>query len=798
MSTAIERMTGIDIKSAYFSNAASLELFPKHPKPPHNNRVALLYGKNGSGKSSIAQGFREFRDSVAPRSVTLSLMDGTSSIDPPTAEKALKIFVFDEEYVSSRIKIKDSGLEAIVLLGDQVELDEQITETNQQIDEKRTEVSQHEEKYSIFINASDINSPDYWLTQIGNVLRKDDGWAGYGSKIKRLKHNLSVTNEEIDRIGIFIPSKTLTEAQREFNDRYMQFVSVGSTASTLTREVATISITDDIEERAAALLKKVVNRPELTQREQYLLELFNVPVITEARTFLSNPNNIVCDKCLQKISNEYRTDILKEIEFILNRDVEEFKNELEELLIVEVDISIYQDYRDLPLYSRVRECLDDYNNAIVAHNNAVQAKIKNPFEAREYDNSINLIAAYDASKQALAMLETNRLNFNRTINENTTVKNELLELNDTIAHYAIKDMYTSLHTQRNAKQAAYEHLGQLRANLDELEARKTQLDSQRKNFRIASDEIDRSLKYIFFCNGRLTLELGIDRLYHLKVNGNPVTPNKVSCGERNALALCYFFTEIAKNMNAKTAYSDEILLVIDDPVSSFDIENRIGILSFLRWKLEQILDGCATSKILVMTHDISVIFDMEKALGEISKYCENKSYNAEYKLFQLEDKLLSDFKYKKHNEYTQLLQRVHKYATSADIDPDSDLVIGNVMRRILEAFASFSYKKGIKDVSLDKNVLEILPDEESKLYYRNLMYRLVLDNESHFEENINGAPEMSFFSHLSQVEKQRTARDILCFIYRLNKPHILSHLPEAEPDLITWCEAVSNINKSIF
>jgi hypothetical protein len=54
-------------------------------------------------------------------------------------------------------------------------------------------------------------------------------------------------------------------------------------------------------------------------------------------------------------------------------------------------------------------------------------------------------------------------------------------------------------------------------------------------------------------------------------------------------------------------------------------------------------------------------------------------------------------------------------------------------------------------------------------------------------ENIQGDPEMSFFSHLSSSEKQRTAKDIICFIYRLNKAHILSHLPETESELETWC-----------
>ena len=45
---------------------------------------------------------------------------------------------------------------------------------------------------------------------------------------------------------------------------------------------------------------------------------------------------------------------------------------------------------------------------------------------------------------------------------------------------------------------------------------------------------------------------------------------------------------------------------------------------------------------------------------------------------------------------------------------------------------------------------------------------------------------MSFFSHLTTVEKQRTARDVLCFMYCVNPEHILSHLPDAQKELDDW------------
>lgn len=303
MATTIESMTGVSISSAFFSIATSLELFPKHPKPSKNNRVALLYGKNGSGKSTIAQGFREYRDSVNPQTVTLIPMDGTSYINC-SSEKHDKIFIFDEEYVLTRVRIKDSGLDAIVLFGEQVALEEQIAEIEKQIEEKKIAVSQQETEYERFTNSSDVNSPDYWLAQIRAKLREANGWADVGSRIKEQRQKLSVTDSEIRRIGGISPARPQAILQSEFKRLYAQFTAVKAASSQLSTRITTLPVIDNIVERVKELLNKVVPRPQLTEREQRLLDLFGVSGVNTAKKFLSNPNSIVCDRCFQPISNE--------------------------------------------------------------------------------------------------------------------------------------------------------------------------------------------------------------------------------------------------------------------------------------------------------------------------------------------------------------------------------------------------------------------------------------------------------------------------------------------------------------
>ncbi len=67
-----------------------------------------------------------------------------------------------------------------------------------------------------------------------------------------------------------------------------------------------------------------------------------------------------------------------------------------------------------------------------------------------------------------------------------------------------------------------------------------------------------------------------------------------------------------RNLEENSCYNQACFLVIDDPVSSFDFENRIGVISFLKWQLAKMHKGNSHSKALVLTHDIQVALDLFK------------------------------------------------------------------------------------------------------------------------------------------------------------------------------------------
>lgn len=99
------------------------------------------------------------------------------------------------------------------------------------------------------------------------------------------------------------------------------------------------------------------------------------------------------------------------------------------------------------------------------------------------------------------------------------------------------------------------------------------LEQRKSDIGLAINNINNALDYVFFSHGRLSIELKNDK-YYLKSNGKNVKPKNVSLGERNIIALCYFFTQILANQEISRLYQNEAFIVVDDPISSFDLKTK--------------------------------------------------------------------------------------------------------------------------------------------------------------------------------------------------------------------------------
>ncbi len=392
----------------------------------------------------------------------------------------------------------------------------------------------------------------------------------------------------------------------------------------------------------------------------------------------------------------------------------------------------------------------------------------------------------------LTKLENKIYEFTNAIKRGKEIQKNLLDLNKKIAHLQVVETYKNYLKQSEEMKGLKEDLEQKRDKHKKIKEHLDSLKQKKSDMSLAINTINNALNYVFFSKERLSIELKNDK-YYLKSRGKNVLPKDISMGERNIIALCYFFTQMFSNQDIKNLYKYEQLVVIDDPVSSFDFENRVGIITYIRYEINKIIKGNNNSKILIFSHDLATIYDLQKATGEICKSIGKNKHGVKVtsSIMKLDNKKLDDFK-KNAGEYRELLLNVYAYANGT-FNGD-EITIGNSMRRVLEAFSTFNYCKGVQDVLISPNVLQALGNKS--LYFENLMSRLVLHGESHFEEQIyNLHDDANFYQFISNEEKKRTAKDILCFIFILNKYHIKSYFDEnqkAIKNIELWVNKIPN------
>ena len=784
--TVIEKIKGISIKGRCFASDTPLQFYPNS-----NDRISIVYGKNGSGKSTISDGFSCISVGSFPADLSAFLFDQSNTAIP--LSDGSKIFVFNERYIDENVKIDADGLGTIILLGGQVDLQSEIDRYTGLERTARLACDAAQTSLEQFNQGNNPVSPNYHLARIKKILQS--GWAVGDATIKGNKINSKVTEGIINEICELSVSETVPQLQKQFDETKSLLEKVSDTSASYPSPICPISIASNFESELCDLLAKIIEKPVLTERETLILAAIKggkQSFVEAAQKDFNDVATSICPYCYRPIDEEYKHGLIESINRVLNKEVDAHKAELRAVSFP-VLTEDYRSFTDLDprLVERIMEQRSVCVDLLSKYKSAIQEKENNiytPF----YTSPLGLESSIAKLNALLMELEAKRQEFTDAVKKRKSLVQSLISLNKKIAHLQVEQAYRDYQKQVRAKKAAESNLQAKQKSHSEISAHLKSLELEKANVGLAINNINNALDYVFFTHERLSIELKDDR-YYLKSNGKDVKPKNVSLGERNIIALCYFFTQILSNQEVEKLYQDEELVVIDDPVSSFDFENKIGIISFIRYQVNRIIRGNSNSKVLILSHDLATIFDLNKAMEEICQSTKGiaKIVATTYYPAELCDGGLRRF-VKRRSEYGELLGKIYHYANGEN--SDDKLIIGNTMRRALEAFSTFTYRKSIEDVLYNQGILEELG--EHSVYFENLMCRLVLHGESHFEEQVyNLHDDANFYEFISDVEKQRTAKDILCFMYLLNNRHIEAYLKDiagAIDNIKTWSRKIPN------
>lgn len=781
----------IKFKGGFFADETERELFKGE------DRMSLIYGKNGSGKSTISKAVLKAKGESVEDIVQSNLYaeDGTQFSDIQS------IHVYNEDYINSRVRFCEDGLNTIVLLGELGDLEGKILDFELKSEAETIRNVDLKKKADEYKDRDNKKSPTYCQYQINLGLSGDGHWAEREKIINDGKRNASITDNIIGSIIGLTPTEKLSQLKMRFDENLKLLSQIRSNEASHLKSTVKLNIEYD-EKKMLSILAQKLESPVLNEREQYLLQLIDdgkLEQINEMKMVFTKEKTKKCPFCLQEISEGGKKDLISSIEKVLSEEIDVHEQKLKNCIIPDVvvdfsglDVLNSQNYRDC------RDRVDEINKEIFKIREIICKKINHPYTPiTEFDCDLTeKIEKFEISR---VKLQQEIDSYNDAVKRISSLKRELAKDNAEIGYYEVERdielLKESIDDQKKANDALRLSDEKIKDFKDELGV----LRSRKKNIKIAVNLINKSLRYVFFSKDRLEIRIEDDK-YVLYTHGKSVKPNNVSVGERNIIALCYFFTELIMNQEAKDGYSKQLVLIIDDPVSSFDFENKVGIMSLLKSKVADIIKNNKESQVLILTHDIQCLYDLQKIGDEICEEYKDESHGQKkvtYTCRELRNKDLIQFSCKKRNEYSELMKNVYDYACGEK--EGLELTVGNSMRRVLEAFSTFVYRKGIADISYDGSILQQIGDQEYIEYFKNLMYRLVLNGDSHMEERTNGLENMDYLDFLSDEERQRTAQEVICFIYLLNERHIMAHLEgkrNIKANIQKWCEDIKSFSNS--
>lgn len=779
----VEQIKGLEIEGRKFQPKKTLNFFEPTSHGAKPQRLALVYGRNGTGKSTIASAFRHVNpDTVDARLKVAAIKDDDSLIPLPNeVELGRAAFrVFDERYVDTKIKLvsTEDGLGTIVLLSEQGN-----SQTELDAVEKLKALAQGREKAlnGLIAEFDDVNktgSKRHIFETIRGVLKR--GWAQEDQQVRSLSRKTNVDDNLVNEIGsmqCLTKKEDISASKASIGKQLKELEDVGD--PTAIPEVERVENNFD-ETTLVAKLNKRIEKPELTDREKKILAIYeSLPGRVESASATFSSGADLCPYCFRPIDANERNSLIESINKILNKDVDDYKKEL--ALITFPTISFDKNvYRALG-----KDLVDEVDNAVVAakaileaYQADVSAKRENVFSQTTYPVR-DLATAISFVNTKLAKLEKKRQELITRADQKKSLIKELARLTREQAHYLIAPMYLDYLKQERMQGRKRRLLAKIQKIIAWHDNKIETIKAKMQGTDLAVKCINESLSYIYSSPTRFEISVK-DNKYVLKSHGNDIRPCDVSTGERHALALAYFFVDIMANHEVKKFYTDEMLLLIDDPVSSFDNENKIGVFSFLMRMFDNVLAGNQSSRIILMTHDMHTMVQMSKAGDTVIKEL-LKAPKGSIRFLKIDyDGEIAVFNPEGYNEYSALLMDVFQFAKNGDSALCAHAV-GNEIRRILEGYSTFLYRKDFLALFYDSMTKSKLG--EFAAYYETRMARTVLHGESHMMFQAQAfSSSGNFFAETEDDERQQIAKDVLVLLYILDSEHLKSHFEQMRKD----------------
>ena len=165
----LKDISSVKLQGANFSSVSTLPILDS--SDGKYTKISLLYGRNGSGKSTIAKAFRKAKGETITTIITGDTLNTANQPVVLSEAECAGIVVFDEDFITANVRIEGSGLGSIVMLGEQADLTVQIEQAERELEQAEELVKTAGNIFKEYQTSTNPKAPRFYINKIYGILQ---------------------------------------------------------------------------------------------------------------------------------------------------------------------------------------------------------------------------------------------------------------------------------------------------------------------------------------------------------------------------------------------------------------------------------------------------------------------------------------------------------------------------------------------------------------------------------------------------------------------------------------------------
>ncbi|MEZ7208575.1 AAA family ATPase [Pseudoalteromonas sp. DY56-GL79] len=704
----------------------------------------LFYGWNGSGKSTLSRLFRcienKATSSKFPSSeFSVSVGNGTHITQANVGNSDLNIYTFNHDFIDENISW-DSVVKSILLV------DKEKIEEREKLEKLKKEQEADTKAHSK--EAEEIRKLEGAISKFGT------------DSARHMKSSL----QSIDTTDRYY----LNYDKRKFEKFITENLEACKSGAPLLDDQKIVELTNSAkpdQKSPITFNKHAINQGTFNKAKERLDDLLKTSIASQAIQRLVDHNDIKswietglelhrhhgtnqCEFCGNTITEE-RT---KQLEAHFNNDYKAFQARLES-----ADGWLSGQYIQSPMLPSVSDFYDEFkkgfseactalekaitdlNEEITIWHNVLKDKKANPLETSLTIEVISesSVKAFNEAMTAICAAINKHNHKSANFKEETDKAKRQLEL-----HYSTVEVKSfGYHDKKNEVVERTAVNGTLKTKINTRNTEIRRLEDSLSNEGLGADQFNESL-HKFLGRSELTLRFNpVKKGYAILRNDSEQVDGNLSEGEKTAIAFVYFITKLKENDNK----IEDTIVVVDDPISSFDSNHLFHAYSFMKVNCEK------AKQLFVLTHN----FTFFKLVRDwISRKNKRDNQNiANFYVIKANNEVPRASTYTNaesaltlyNSEYHYIFSRLNSLKNLQTLETDDHFLAANLSRKLLESFLSFKFPKNRGNfanlfnaaISASQN-----PEDEGKEKIRKFIneysHNDLIETNEDFVENLIG------------------------------------------------------------